>query len=71
MDNVAKLAYGMSLAGMAESMMLRGSKPEVSIGLMWFSVLTSTVATMNQALKESQPRRRRWEPSLLPEEKVF
>ncbi|MCK9599969.1 MAG: hypothetical protein M0R06_13075 [Sphaerochaeta sp.] len=71
MDNVAKLAYGMSLAGMAESMMLRGSKPEVSIGLMWFSVLTSTVATMNQAMKETQPRRRRWEPKLLPEEKAF
>ena len=71
MDNVAKLAYGMSLAGMAESVMLRGSKPEVSIGLMWFSVLTSTVATVNQAMKETQPRRRRWEPSLLPKEKVF
>lgn len=71
MDNMAKLAYGMSLARMAESVMLRGSKPEVSIGLMWFSVLTSTVATVNQALKETQPRRRRWEPSLLPEEKVF
>ncbi len=71
MDNVAKLAYGMSLAGVAESMMLRGSKPEVSIGLMWFSVLTSTVATMNQAMKETQPRRRRWEPQLLPKEKVF
>ena len=71
MDNMAKLAYGMSLAGMAESVMLRGSKPEVSIGLMWFSVLTSTVATVNQALKETQRRRRRWEPSLLPEEKVF
>ena len=69
MDNVAKLAYGMSLAGMAESVMLRGSKPEVSIGLMWFSVLTSTVATVNQAMKETQPRRRRWEPSLLPEKK--
>jgi hypothetical protein len=71
MDNIAKVAYGLSLAGMAESMVLRGSKPEVSIGLMWFSVLTSTVATMNQAMKETQPRRRRWEPKLLPEEKAF
>ncbi|MCK9601949.1 MAG: hypothetical protein M0R06_23085 [Sphaerochaeta sp.] len=71
MDNIAKVAYGLSLAGMAEAMMLRGSKPEVSIGLMWFSVVASTATTVNQALKESQPRRRRWEPSLLPEEKVF
>lgn len=71
MDNIAKVAYGLSLAGAAEAMMLRGSKPEISIGLMWFSVLTSTMATMNQALKETRPRRRRWEPSLLPEEKTF
>ena len=71
MDNIAKVAYGLSLAGMAEAMMLRGSKPEVSIGLMWFSAVTSTVALMNQSLKETQPRRRRWEPNLLPEEKVF
>lgn len=71
MDNIAKVAYGLSLAGMAEAMMLRGSKPEVSIGLMWFSVVASTATTVNQALNESRPRRRRWEPSLLPEENVF
>lgn len=71
MDDISKVAYGIGLAGMAEAMVLRGSRPEVSIGLMWFSVLTSTMATVNQALNESHPRRRRWEPSLLPEEKVF
>jgi len=67
MDNISKVAYAFSLAGAMESLMLRGSKPEVSIGLMWFSAVTSTVALVNQSLKETQPRRRRWEPNLLPE----
>ncbi len=66
MDALSMAAYGISMAGMVEAMVLHGRNPAVSIELMWLSSVVSTMAITNQFLNSGH-RRRRWEPQLLPE----
>jgi hypothetical protein len=55
-----------SVAAMANALMLKNSRPEVSTTLMWFSLVTGSTALVSETIEVFEPHGPDWQPSLEP-----